>query len=402
MELSTKQVNRNIFHHLLGNSLSYFGDLIYLMALNLWIAKNTEGPHLLSIISTIGSFVMFIGNPIGGLIADSFNKKNLIIVADLMCGIGTLITFIYFEKNHINLIPIIVSQVILSLAFAIYSPTSRSIAPLLASDQKLRSLNSYLSVSSEVIKMIVPGLTGLLLTFSFITEKELILINTISFFVSACNNMFLISTEKKTEVNLNVGHMLKSYVDVWRELGHVKVILLPICLVNFFSGGITVLFPFLGKAVSVSHYPNLLLFQAIGAMLGGLLSSRMKQDLDWSQSRWLLIVCGAVLMFLTPQINQYVHYASMMVFGVAISIFNVNFFTIVQKVTPNHIIGRTFGLIFAVSSGLVPFGSYIFGIIGEKVPVHAIQVAGVGMILAILVLMIFHKYLSVSYLKEEN
>lgn len=371
------------------------------MVLNIWIARNSNGPELLGWITTVGSFAMFIGNPFGGMIADVYNKKKLLIIADFMCGLGTLITFLSYTENQINIIPLIFSQIILSLAFALYSPTSRSIAPFLVEGHKLRTLNSYLSISSETIKIIVPAISSILLSLSFISEKKLILINTIGFFTSSIVNSFLSTSEKKILEKFHISKIWTSYVEVWKDLGPIKTILIPICLINFFSGGTAILFPFLGKAVSITHYPNLLLAQALGAVAGGFISGKLNDNLPWSKSKWLLIVCGITLLGLHPQFSFYLHYFFIFIYGLSLSIFNINFFTLVQSITPDRIIGRTFGLIFTIGSGLVPFGNLIFGYIGSITPNYSIQIAGIGMLLVILFIVIFGKKLFNTLSKSE-
>ena len=184
--MESKRVEtKNIWLHVTGNSLSYFGDLVYIMAINIWVSRITTDPSLLSLVTTISSLAMFIGNPIGGVVADLYDKRKILIFADMVCASATFITWLTYKPDHISLPFLILSQILLALTFSVYSPTTRSIAPLLAQGSSLKSLNAYLSVSSEVIKIISPAISGLLLSFSFISERELILINTTSFLLSA-------------------------------------------------------------------------------------------------------------------------------------------------------------------------------------------------------------------------
>lgn len=380
---------KNVWLHVTGNSLSYLGDLIYIMVINIWVARITTDPALLGLVTAISSLAMFLGNPIGGVVADLFDKRKILILADIVCASATFITWVTYQPDKILLPYLMLSQILLALTFSVYSPTTRSIAPLLAQGTSLKSLNSYLSVSSEVIKIGAPALSGILLSFSFISERVLILINTICFLFSACSNYFLTTSEVVKRHPVNVVDIFKSYIDVWNKLGIVRSILVPVCIINFFSGGIAVLFPFVGKMVSKSHYPNMLLIQAVGAMFGGLIYGYQKKDFTWSEARWLLLICSLSLLGLNPEIPYYFHYIFLFVFGAALSVFNVSFFTIVQTVTPPAIIGRTFGLVYTISSGLVPVGNFVFGAINAEYVKYGITVAGIGMFLSLALFIYF-------------
>ena len=174
-----------------------------------------------------------------------------------------------------------------------------------------------------------------------------------------------------------------------KELGIVRLILVPVCIINFFSGGIVVLFPFIGKLVSKSHYPNMMLFQAIGAMIGGLIYGYLKREFAWSEARWLLVICSLSLLGLNPELPFYFHYIFLFIFGAALSIFNISFFTILQTLTPPKIIGRTFGLVYTISSGLVPIGNFTFGAISAENIKHGVTIAGIGMFFSLILFMYY-------------
>lgn len=388
-----KAENKNILLHVSANSLSYFGDLFYLMAINIWVSRNTDDPRLLGIVTTVGSFALFAGNPFGGIIADHFSRRKLLIIADLMCAFAAFLTYLFYKDNEVLLLPLLISEIVLGLAFSVYSPTSRAIAPLLTQENNLHRLNSYLSVTTETIRIIVPAVSGILLTFSFITEKELLLIITISFLLSALADSFLTVRENVDKSEPLKFDFIKSYGEVWKELGSTRVTLIPICLVNFFTGGLTVLYPFLGKTISKTHYTNMLLAQAVGAVVGGLIASQLDHHLTWKKTKWLLLCSAIFICVLHPAIPTWAHFFSLFVFGACLAIFNVNFFTTIQTITPEHIIGRTFGLIFTAAAGLIPLGNFIFGMIGGRVSNFGIPLAGVGLFLAMAFIILFEKKL---------
>jgi hypothetical protein len=219
-----------------------------------------------------------------------------------------------------------------------------------------------------------------------IDERQLILFNALGFLISSINNTFLNVPDEEQKSKIPFSQIFKSYFEVWKQIGEIRIILLTICLVNFFSGGLSVLLPFLGKVVNADHYSRLLFAQALGAALGGLIMTKFSYNLRWKDGQLLLLGCGLLALGLHKDITPYVHFIFIFLYGLFLSIFNINFFTVVQEVTPSNIIGRTFGLIFTVGAGLVPLGNFLFSKIGTWVPNLSIQIVGAGLVLTILFL----------------
>lgn len=378
-----------------GGTLSYLGDLLYLMALNVWISRATGSPELLGMIMSIGSFALFLGNPIGGILADRFDKRTLLFVTDIISALAVLLTYYFYDHGHVNVVPILICNVIISFSFAIYSPTSRALAPLVTSGDGIRKLNSLLSVTGEITKIASPAIGGLLLANSLLGERSLILINSFSFFISGIMNLFLKLTSNedlKIEHTLTyeIKNLVTSYKEIWLKMDEIRLILVPISLVNLFSGGLHVLLPFLDPTVSKILYPKYLLAEALGAVIGGTISARLKSDLNWIQSHYLLIFSGIALIGLHRLLPIELHYVLLFLFGISIAIFNVNFFTVVQKHADEKYIGRIFGLIFTFISALVPVGNLLYSKIESWIPGYGITSAGIGMSLSVMVLLIIN------------
>ena len=388
MNKVNKHSNKNIFLLVSSGTLSYLGDLLYIMALNIWVARVTNSPEALGLLMSVGSFALFAGNPIGGILADKYNKKALLVITDIISALSVLITYFVYTENSVNLLPILICNVILSFCFSIYSPTARAIAPFVAKGNGLRKLNSLLTITGEVIKLLSPAIGGFLLAFNFLNERSLILINSFSFVISGVLNYYLIihspdHVERKTTLLDDLKSLFSGYKEIWFKMEEIRTILIPISLLNFFAGGLHVLLPFLDLSKDKTDYPNFLLAEAAGAVFGGLISGKLKSDFNWKQSQIILIGSGLSIIGLNNYLPQVTFYPMLFVFGFSIALFNINFFTVVQKHTDEKYIGRTFGLIFTVISALTPVGNLVFSKLESSIPGNGITITGIGMICSI-------------------
>lgn len=386
---------RNCGLLVMGGTISYLGDLIFLMAINLWVSRVAQGPELLGLVTGVGSLALFLGNPLGGYLADRFDKKVLLVGTDILSTLAVLMVCASYDSQKIDLLPLLAGNIILSLCFSFYSPTSRALAPIISAPENLHKLNSYLSITGEIVKLTAPALGGLLLSSNLIGERLLILLNAISFLISAVMNACLSIPQRQIEVTQSFSSeagfehegLIGGYKSAWKALGNQRWALVPICLVNFFSGGLTVLLPFLAKNEGAFSYPSLLLAEAVGAFAGGVFSSRLKSTFALRSSFFLLLAAALALSLLNTSFHPAVHLVALVAFGFCLAIFNVNFFTLIQSSISANFVGRTFGLIFTSASALVPIGNILFSQLGALLPAHALTLAGLGMLVSVGVLL---------------
>ena len=99
-----------------GQTISWTGSAMSFFAIGVWIYETTGKASALSTILFIVAIVGVVTGPFGGVLADRFPRKTLIIIFDLtiavlMCVIG------YFALNDILTLPLLIP---FALAFGIF------------------------------------------------------------------------------------------------------------------------------------------------------------------------------------------------------------------------------------------------------------------------------------------
>lgn len=87
-------------------------------------------------------------------------------------------------------------------------------------------------------------------------------------------------------------------------------------------------------------------------------------------SMWLMCFLGGsgLALALAPILyfyshNQIIVSLSPALFNLLLTIFNIQFFSIVQREVDNEFLGRVFGIVFTVAVLFMPIGTWIFSII---------------------------------------
>ncbi|MGO0862452.1 MFS transporter, partial [Clostridioides difficile] len=110
----------------------------------------------------------------GGVIADRFSMKKIIILSDLFIAGATLCLAILYFLGYQSILWIYLFNTLRSLGTGIQLPASKSILPLFIPEEELLRANSYSTTIWSIIQLISPGLGGLALTMLPLGEVFLI------------------------------------------------------------------------------------------------------------------------------------------------------------------------------------------------------------------------------------
>lgn len=167
----------------LGVITSRLGNLIFDFVNNYYLARvHVYGPILIAIYRSTETISTVALGLIGGSISDRFNKKQILVITDLLSGIICLILS-FLTDSYALAILIIIANIALALISTFNDPTSKSIIPLIMNKERITSFNSVLNIGLEIIKVISPLLgMAILLT---VGVKGSLFLNAITFFASA-------------------------------------------------------------------------------------------------------------------------------------------------------------------------------------------------------------------------
>ena len=103
--MKEKTLNRNFIFLIIGQASSMFGTALLKFTLSLLILDLTGSATLFGTITAIGYLPPIFLSPIGGIIADRCNKKNLMIALDGLYGIMTVL--LVFSLSFSNMLILI-------------------------------------------------------------------------------------------------------------------------------------------------------------------------------------------------------------------------------------------------------------------------------------------------------
>ncbi len=382
--MNSKLFKKDFTMVVIGQIISLFGNNILRYALPLYLLNETHSASLYGLVLALSFIPMLILAPVGGIIADRVNKRNVMVALDFFTG--ALMIFYLFAYKKLSLAVLLV--VVLMLLYGIqgaYQPTVQASVPILTDDDKLIAGNAVINMVNSLAQFIGPVLGGLI--FGFYGLNPILIISICCFIASAVMEIFITIPFEKQEYVGSVLSIVKydtkesvNYIKNERpEIFNVGIIITIINMI--FSALIIIGLPIivntkLGFTQSVGNrlYGYAEGALAAGGLVGGLISGIVSKKIKVTKSSLTIFLCtltllpiGLVLFFNVPAIWAYlIIIASCFVMMIISTAFSIQMITYVQKITPSNLIGKIMALLSCLVMCGNPVGQLIYGALFDK------------------------------------
>lgn len=364
--------NRNIILILSSKSISEIGNVLFDFANNTFLAGiNPTTFSLVAVYQSSESVIGILFNLFGGVIADTFRRKKIIIGTNILCGVACIIlSFIFKEKWLIY--AVVLANVILAFMSAFSGPSYKAFTKEIVKKDSISQLNSLLETTSTIIKVTIPMVAILL--YKQLGIHGVLLLDGLSFLIAALLIFFIVpineEVAKKEKMTIRgIFNDLKIGFKYVYSHKPIFIIIVLSALVNFFLAAYNLLLPYSNQMfgeISAGLYGTFLTSEAIGGFIGAMLSGFVNKELLSKRLVFFLSLSGLMLMLATPFYimfhNIIILAFSPALFSLFLSIFNIQFFSIVQKDVDNEFLGRVFGIIFTVAILFMPIGTGFFSV----------------------------------------
>ncbi|EQF24264.1 major Facilitator Superfamily protein [Clostridioides difficile CD160] len=369
--------NKNFNLMVLGQIISILGSSLLRFALSTYILDITGRADIFATLYAISNIPLLL-SPIGGAIADRFNRRNLMVIFDFMSSIIILIFICLFSTLNDSIVLIGIVMILLSIISCMYQPTVQASIPLIVNEKDLEQANGIVNGIGALSSMFAPVLGGFL--YGLIGIKMLLIISCISFFLSAVMEIFIYIPFNKRELNGDivmtiVSDMKKGFSYIIKQPYISKAMILAASLNLFLTPFLLVGIQYIlrvtmnssnnmyGIGIGIIEFSSVL-----GALSIGLFAKKMKMNTLY---RWLMLI--SILMIpmaisISPSMLRLGYYPSFILLFICIipvamsmTIIAVFVLTIVQKQTPNELLGKVMATITAVSQCVAPVGQIMHG-----------------------------------------
>lgn len=382
--MKEKLFNRNFTLLLLGQVCSLIGNYTLKFALSMYVLERTGSAAIFAGLLAVATMPQVLLAPIGGLLADRLNRRNMMVALDALSGTAVFLTFLGSGGLHVmsqegpSLLLISILQVVLGILGAFESPTVQACVPQMQTGENLLKGNAAVSQIQAVAGLVTPFLGSLFYTAFGI--RPVLAVCAACFFLTALLECFIRLSHQKRPGGQKIRQILRQDLGeskdfLLKKRPEVFRLLLLAALASFFVVGTAVVgLPFLVRNVlglSANHYgaaESLMGGASVaGALAVGMLAGRLREK--GLQS--LLIAVGAVLIpagaaFLLPLstgVRYLILLACFCIAQAVCSMFSILALSMIQESTPEHLTGKIMACVIALSTCAQPVGQVVYGLL---------------------------------------
>lgn len=375
--VQNKMWNKNFNLVIIGQIISLFGSAMLRFALSLYVMDITGREDIFAGLFAISNIPILL-SPLGGAIADRFNRRNLMVIFDFSSSFVVFIFILLLAQNGHSILLIGVVMVLLSVISAMYTPTVTASIPQLVEESSLAGANGIVQAVQALSYVVAPVCAGIL--YGMMSVQALIAVSGAAFFLSAVMEIFIripfVKRQSEGAMLKTIGRDMKEgFVFVAKQPFILKAMLIA-ALINFILtplfvvGGPIILRMTMkstdtvyGIGMGIIQFANIL-----GALLIGVLASKiiMKKVYLWILA--IAVILIPLALSVTPQVLEFGFYPSFVLFltcavpiAIIMTILSIYVITKVQKKTPNENLGKVMAIVMAVAQCVAPVGQVVYG-----------------------------------------
>lgn len=380
--------SRNFRLYWFGNSVSLIGTWMQNVARGWLVLQLTNSPLLVGLETSITWLpALFISLP-AGVIADRYNKRNLMVIAQALLAALALALAILYWTGVIRIGHILIISALTGIIAAASSPVRLAIVPELVGRKNVLNAVALNSAVFNAARIIGPSIAGVAL--GVIGAGGCFAINSASFLAIIVALAF---------VRIEHAPPAPTGESIWRRIGaglryvgrHRDIRVLMVMIAVFSSFGIVYLplMPVFARDVfgaGTGGYGVMMASLGVGALTGVLVLATISR----TRHRGRILVAGTALLGLLLVVYGLVRdfrtgLLVLAALGFCQSSVASLTNSIIQELAPDEFRGRVMS-VFALSfNGIYPFGSFLAGAIAQRFGAPVSALVGGCVVLASLV-----------------
>lgn len=372
-------------NYLFGSFLSEIGNQMQVVAVAWQVYELTRNPASLGLIGLANLIPILLFSLFGGLVADKVNRKKLLILAQIVLAILSLILFFLTWFHLINPWMIYGILVLVSTTQSFSLPARQAVLPHLVPRQYFMNAVSLGTLQFQSSTLIGPAIAGFLIGGFGVHAVYLLNAFSFIFFIGAVLTINVpLQQHDRSDVKFSLEGMLEGVRFVIKT-----PILYTTMLLDFmatFFGTANILMPVFAKDVLHVGPQGLGLLYAAPA-IGGVLAGFLMSFFHQIKSQGKLILVSVILygaatvgFGFSKTLPIALFFLILVGFGDMVSTIIRN--TVRQMITPDHLRGRMVSVLRIFFQGGPQLGEIEAGFLAKAIGAPAsVVVGGIGVIL---------------------
>ena len=365
---------------LASQCITLFGSMIVQMSIIWYVTLKTSSGGWVAAFTICSYLPQFLISFFAGVWADRYNRKKLIVLADGVITIATLIMFLVMpmiSSDFVLLSALLVISIVRSIGAGVQTPAVNAVIPHLVPAEYLMKYNGINATIQSIVQFIAPAVAGTVLSIG--TFRSTLFIDILTALIGiGLLSCVLLPKQEVANDNISVFSEIKAgihYSFSDKMIGKILIVYGLFILLSVPAGFMSAL---LVSRVYGDVYWYLTVVELVGfagMALGGVLMGMwggFKSRVKTFAFGLLILSIMTIGMGVSPYFILYL--VMLFVYSIALTIIQTATTTIIQEKAEGSMLGRVFGLVGAMYSGFLPVGMAIFGPLADILPLQWIMV----------------------------
>ena len=398
MDQAQNHWKRKTILFLISQCITLFGSMIVQMSIIWYVTLKTSSGGWVAAFTICSYLPQFLISFFAGVWADRYSRKKLIILADGVITVATLVMFLVMPMislDSILLSALLAVSIIRSVGAGIQTPAVNAVIPQLVPEEYLMKYNGLNATVQSIVQFAAPAVAGAVLSIG--TFRATLFIDILTALVGiGLLSCVLLPKQEASNENVSVFSEIKAgvrYSFSDKLIGKILIVYglyILLCVPAGFMAALLVsrvygdVYWYL-TAVELVGFAGMALGGVLMGVWGGF-KSRIKT--------FALGLFVLSLMTIGMGISPYfiIYLVLMFVYSIALTMIQTATTTIIQEKADSSMQGRVFGLMGAMYSGFLPVGMAIFGPLADVMPLQWIIVgSGIALVLVTVYLQVKSK-----------
>ena len=398
MDQAQNHWKRKTILFLISQCITLFGSMIVQMSIIWYVTLKTSSGGWVAAFTICSYLPQFLISFFAGVWADRYSRKKLIILADGVITVATLVMFLVMPMislDSILLSALLAVSFIRSVGAGIQTPAVNAVIPQLVPEEYLMKYNGLNATVQSIVQFAAPAVAGAVLSIG--TFRATLFIDILTALVGiGLLSCVLLPKQEASNENVSILSEIKAgirYSFSDKLIGKILIVYglyILLCVPAGFMAALLVsrvygdVYWYL-TAVELVGFAGMALGGVLMGVWGGF-KSRIK---TFALGLFVLSLM-TIGMGISPYFILYL--VLMFVYSIALTMIQTATTTIIQEKADSSMQGRVFGLMGAMYSGFLPVGMAIFGPLADVMPLQWIIVgSGIALVLVTVYLQVKSK-----------
>ncbi|PYP93560.1 MAG: MFS transporter [Candidatus Angelobacter sp. Gp1-AA117] len=344
-----------------GQMISLIGTWMEPVAASWLVYRLTGSSLMLGTVAFASQLPTFLLAPLGGVVADRYDRRSILIVTQFLTMIFTLILAGLTLTHVVQVWPVILLVALVGVVNAFDIPTHQAFTLDMVSREDLVNAIALNSSIFNGARMIGPALGGVLV--AKVGEGWCFFANGLSFLAVIAGLLLMTAPQSRPPLQ-GSRNTIEGFRFVTRT-APVRALMLLLGLISFIATPCVVLMPVFADQVLHGGARGLGLLMGapgVGALCGAIMLATRKSVSGLPG--WIAVACncfGVALVLFSLSRSFWLSMALLVFAGFSVTLEMASSNTLIQSMVPDHLRGRVMSLYSTVFMGMVPLSALVAG-----------------------------------------